>query len=68
MELALTHPEFGYYMTRDPFGAAGDFTTVAGNLADVRRAIGLWAAEVWTAMGSPEPGPPHRARSRARHA
>jgi SAM-dependent MidA family methyltransferase len=27
MQLALTHPEFGYYMNRDPFGATGDFTT-----------------------------------------
>ena len=27
MELALGHPELGYYMNRDPFGASGDFTT-----------------------------------------
>ncbi|MEE8563240.1 MAG: class I SAM-dependent methyltransferase, partial [Alphaproteobacteria bacterium] len=27
MELALNHPEFGYYRTRDPLGAAGDFIT-----------------------------------------
>jgi SAM-dependent MidA family methyltransferase len=27
MELALYHPEFGYYRTRDRFGAAGDFYT-----------------------------------------
>jgi NADH dehydrogenase [ubiquinone] 1 alpha subcomplex assembly factor 7 len=27
MSLALSHPTLGYYMTRDPFGAAGDFTT-----------------------------------------
>ena len=25
MALALADPEYGYYMTRDPFGAAGDF-------------------------------------------
>ena len=24
---ALMHPVHGYYATRDPFGAAGDFTT-----------------------------------------
>ena len=23
MQLALAHPDLGYYMTRDPFGAAG---------------------------------------------
>jgi NADH dehydrogenase [ubiquinone] 1 alpha subcomplex assembly factor 7 len=27
MSLCLTHPEHGYYMSRDPFGVAGDFTT-----------------------------------------
>ena len=27
MGLALGHPEHGYYMKKDPFGAAGDFTT-----------------------------------------
>jgi SAM-dependent MidA family methyltransferase len=27
MELALYHPELGYYRTRDPFGARGDFYT-----------------------------------------
>src|SRR6185437_14611047 len=27
MQLALSHPDFGYYMNRDPFGATGDFTT-----------------------------------------
>src|SRR5690606_7220260 len=27
MALALGHPEFGYYATRDPLGAAGDFIT-----------------------------------------
>ena len=37
MELALADPEYGYYMTRDPFGADGRFHHRAGNLADVRR-------------------------------
>ena len=27
MAECLLHPEHGYYATRDPFGAAGDFTT-----------------------------------------
>ncbi len=27
MQLCLGDPEFGYYITRDPFGADGDFTT-----------------------------------------
>ena len=27
MSLCLGHSEHGYYMTRDPFGVKGDFTT-----------------------------------------
>jgi SAM-dependent MidA family methyltransferase len=27
MTLCLSHSEKGYYMTRDPFGEKGDFTT-----------------------------------------
>ena len=27
MAEALGNPRFGYYMTRDPFGVAGDFVT-----------------------------------------
>jgi NADH dehydrogenase [ubiquinone] 1 alpha subcomplex assembly factor 7 len=54
MELALTHPEFGYYMRRDPLGAQGDFTTspeisqIFGELA------GLWLARQWEVMGKPK--------------
>src|SRR5271165_307876 len=55
MELSLAHPEFGYYMTRDPFGAAGDFTTSPEISQMFGELIGLWAAEVWSNMGSPNP-------------
>ncbi len=55
MELALAHPEFGYYMTRDPFGATGDFTTSPEISQMFGELIGLWAAEVWSSMGSPNP-------------
>ena len=27
MELCLTHPKHGYYVSRDPLGREGDFTT-----------------------------------------
>ena len=37
MQLALAHPDLGYYMNRDPFGAKGDFTTAPEIFADVRR-------------------------------
>jgi SAM-dependent MidA family methyltransferase len=53
MSLALTHPTHGYYMKRDPFGAEGDFTTAPEISQMFGELIGLWAAEVWAAMGSP---------------
>ncbi len=55
MQLALAHPEFGYYMNRDPFGATGDFTTSPEISQMFGELIGLWAAEVWASMGSPNP-------------
>jgi NADH dehydrogenase [ubiquinone] 1 alpha subcomplex assembly factor 7 len=55
MALALAHPEFGYYMNRDPFGASGDFTTSPEISQMFGELLGLWAAEVWTSMGSPSP-------------
>jgi SAM-dependent MidA family methyltransferase len=55
MSLALAHPFYGYYMNRDPFGAAGDFTTAPEISQMFGELLGLWAAEVWTLMGSPNP-------------
>ncbi len=55
MALALAHPEFGYYMNRDPFGASGDFTTAPEISQMFGELLGLWAAEVWASMGSPSP-------------
>lgn len=55
MELALGHPDHGYYMTRDPFGAAGDFTTAPEISQMYGELLGLWAAEVWSLMGRPNP-------------
>jgi len=54
MTLCLTHPEHGYYMTRDPFGRAGDFVTAPEVSQIFGELIGLWAATVWQAMGEPE--------------
>ena len=55
MELALTHPVHGYYTTRDPLGAGGDFVTAPEISQMFGELIGLWAAEVWAQMGSPTP-------------
>jgi SAM-dependent MidA family methyltransferase len=53
MELALAHPKHGYYITRDPFGAAGDFTTAPEISQMFGELIGLWLAQAWLDMGSP---------------
>ncbi len=53
MALCLAHPEYGYYTTRDPFGAGGDFTTAPEISQMFGELIGLWCAEVWRLMGSP---------------
>ena len=54
MELALGHPEHGYYMTADPFGTAGDFITAPEISQVFGELIGLWAAVTWQQMGSPD--------------
>jgi len=54
MAACLSHPNHGYYMTRDPLGAAGDFVTAPEISQMFGELIGLWAAAVWRQMGSPE--------------
>lgn len=54
MSLCLTHPEHGYYVTRDPLGAAGDFTTAPEISQMFGELLGLWSAAVWKIMGSPD--------------
>ncbi|MBK9585214.1 MAG: SAM-dependent methyltransferase [Alphaproteobacteria bacterium] len=54
MELALGHPEHGYYRTRDPLGRGGDFTTAPEISQIFGELIGLWAADLWRQMGSPK--------------
>ena len=53
MSLALGHPTMGYYITRDPLGAAGDFTTAPEISQMFGELLGLWAAETWVLMGAP---------------
>ena len=53
MDLCLGHPRHGYYITRQPFGAAGDFVTAPDISQMFGELIGLWAAEVWRLMGAP---------------
>ncbi len=53
MSLCLGHPVHGYYMTRDPIGASGDFTTAPEISQMFGELIGLWAATAWRKLGSP---------------
>jgi SAM-dependent MidA family methyltransferase len=53
MELCLTHPRYGYYVTRDPFGVGGDFTTAPEISQMFGELIGAWCATVWRQMGAP---------------
>ncbi|QPH56097.1 SAM-dependent methyltransferase [Pontivivens ytuae] len=46
MQAALQHPELGYYITRDPLGAGGDFTTAPEVHQIFGEMIGLWLAQV----------------------
>ncbi len=54
MRLCLTHPQYGYYVTRDPLGAHGDFVTAPEVSQMFGELIGVWMAAVWQQMGSPE--------------
>ena len=53
MALCLGHPVHGYYRTRDPLGAAGDFTTAPEISQIFGELLGLWTAEVWHGLGRP---------------
>jgi NADH dehydrogenase [ubiquinone] 1 alpha subcomplex assembly factor 7 len=53
MEMCLMHPQYGYYVSRDPLGREGDFTTAPEVSQMFGELLGLWAASVWKAIGSP---------------
>ena len=53
MELCLTHPRHGYYVSRDPLGREGDFTTSPEVSQMFGELLGLWSASIWKAIGSP---------------
>ncbi len=51
MALALSHPEHGYYIKRDPLGARGDFITAPEISQIFGEMIGLWCAQMWMQLG-----------------
>jgi len=54
MSLCLADPQYGYYVTRNPLGREGDFTTAPEVSQMFGELIGLWMASVWQQMGAPE--------------
>ena len=54
MELCLSHPKHGYYVSRDPLGREGDFITAPEVSQMFGEIIGLWSAAAWNAMGAPD--------------
>lgn len=55
MAEALLHPDHGYYATRDPFGAAGDFITAPEISQMFGELVGLALAQAWLDAGAPSP-------------
>jgi NADH dehydrogenase [ubiquinone] 1 alpha subcomplex assembly factor 7 len=55
MAVALHDPDSGYYARRNPLGAAGDFVTAPEISQIFGELIGLWCADLWQFMGSPDP-------------
>ena len=54
MTLALHDAAGGYYATRQPFGAAGDFTTAPEISQMFGEMLGLWCVQVWHDQGQPK--------------
>jgi NADH dehydrogenase [ubiquinone] 1 alpha subcomplex assembly factor 7 len=55
MELALQHPQHGYYRVREPLGRTGDFITAPEISQMFGEMIGVWCAETWRLAGKPDP-------------
>ena len=55
MAECLLNPDHGYYATRDPFGADGDFTTAPEISQMFGELLGLCLAQCWLDQGRPTP-------------
>jgi SAM-dependent MidA family methyltransferase len=53
MALCLLDPRQGYYTTREPFGAGGDFTTAPEISQMFGELVGVWILSAWQAIGAP---------------
>ena len=55
MTTCLLHPTKGYYTTRDPLGAKGDFVTAPEISQMFGELVGLALAQSWLSHGAPAP-------------
>ena len=55
MAMALHDPELGYYATRRPLGAGGDFVTAPEISQVFGELVGAWCALMWERIGRPDP-------------
>lgn len=55
MALCLYDPAHGYYTTREPFGAGGDFTTAPEISQMFGELVAVWLYDAWLAAGRPLP-------------
>ncbi|MEP3638404.1 MAG: SAM-dependent methyltransferase [Paracoccaceae bacterium] len=55
MHECLLNPDYGYYATRRPIGASGDFVTAPEISQMFGELIGLSLAQAWLDRGSPSP-------------
>ena len=55
MAECLLNPDHGYYATRDPLGAGGDFTTAPEISQMFGELLGLALARAWLDQGAPAP-------------
>jgi NADH dehydrogenase [ubiquinone] 1 alpha subcomplex assembly factor 7 len=53
MTMAALDPQDGYYTTRDPLGARGDFVTAPEISQTFGELLGLWCVQVWFDQGRP---------------
>lgn len=54
MTLCLFDTADGYYTTREPFGAKGDFTTAPEISQMFGELVAVWLASAWQAAGAPQ--------------
>lgn len=55
MMICLSHPRYGYYITRDPLGVSGDFVTAPEISQMFGELLGLALAQNWLDQGAPSP-------------